>query len=131
MPSANGDDLIGVGFAPEQATLIGAVPSKLSGAAATAQTGAALIVSRNTELVPAAVTTNSFVFPSTSKIMNPFFLVNSSATVPAFVFVPSGHTMVGPGAAATANGSVSIGATTATANTAVIWQFKYKNWAMK
>lgn len=126
MPVASGDDLIGFGFSAEQASLIGAVPSKLSGAAATAQTGAAVLISRNTELAPAAVTTNSFVFPSNAKIMNPYFLINSSATVPGFVFVPSGHTLVS-GGAITANGSFSVAVETSV----IMWQYKSKFWTTK
>jgi hypothetical protein len=125
MAVADGNDLIGVGFAPEQAGLVGAVPNKLNGAAATAQTGAALIISRNTELNPAAVTTNSFVFPTTAKLFNPYFLVNSSAT-PGFVWVPSGHTLVS-GGATTANGSVSVGASASL----IMWQYKSKFWTSK
>jgi hypothetical protein len=126
MSVADGNDLIGVGFAPEQATLVGAVPNKLNGAAATAQTGAALIISRNTELNPAAVTTNSFVFPSTAKLFNPYFFINSSTSVPGFVFVPSGHTLVTAGAT-TANGSVSVGVEASV----IMWQYKSKFWTSK
>jgi hypothetical protein len=126
MPVADANDTIGFGFSPQQSELIGAVVSKLNGAAATLQTGAAVILSRNTELNPAAVTTNSFVLPSVAKVMNPYFLVNSSAT-PGFVFVPSGHTLVTGGNAATANGSVSVGAETSV----IMWQYKPKFWTSK
>lgn len=126
MPVADGNDLIGYGFSPQQAELAGALVSKVAGAAATAQTGAAVILSRNTELAPAAVTTNSFVLPSTAKIMNPYFFINSSASVPGFVFVPSGHTLV-TGGAATANGSFSVAVETAV----IMWQYKSKFWTTK
>jgi hypothetical protein len=125
MSVADGNDLIGVGFAPEQATLVGAVPNKLNGAAATLQTGAALIISRNTELNAAAATTNSFVFPTSAKLFNPYFLVSTGA-VSAVVFVPSGHTMV-QGGSATLNGSIVIAANTAE----IVWQYKSKNWTVK
>ena len=126
MPVADANDTIGFGFSPQQSELIGAVVSKLAGAAATLQTGAAVILSRNTELNPAAVTTNSFVFPSTAKVMNPYFLVNANASNPGFVYVPSGHTLV-TGGATTANGSVSVGVE----SSVIMWQYKPKFWASK
>lgn len=130
MPVADADDLTGYGFSSQQSSLLGAIPQKITGIGATVQSGAAVLISRMAELNPSAVTANSFIIPSDARVMNPFFLVNTNATNPAFVFVPSGHTLVAtPGA--TANGSVQINAATALVNTAIIWQYKPKNWALK
>jgi hypothetical protein len=126
MTIANQDDLTGYGFSSQQSALVGAIPQKITGIGATVQTGAAVLITRMAELNPSAVTANSFIIPSDAKIMNPFFLTNQQGTNPAYVFVPSGHSLNG-----TANGSVSIGATTATSNTAIIWQYKVKNWTFK
>src|ERR1700722_18417490 len=111
MPVANTDDLTGLGFSAQDSELLGAPVAKITGAGATLQSAAAVILSRAAELNPAAVTTNSFVIPSSAKVMNPYFLTNQQ-TASAYVFVPSGHTLNG-----TANGSVVI----ATGASAIIW----------
>lgn len=121
MPVSNTDDATGFGFSAQQSALIAAPVVKILGAAATLQTGAAVITSRAAELSAAAVTTNSFVIPSDAKVMNPYYLVSTGAQS-AYVFVPSGHTL-----GATANGSVVIAANAS----AIIWQYKPKNWINK
>jgi hypothetical protein len=122
MPIANTDDLTGLGFSAQDSELLGAPVAKINGAGATLQSAAAVILSRAAELNPAAVTTNSFVIPSTAKVMNPYFLTNQQGTNTAYVFVPSGHTLNG-----NANGSITI----ATGASAIIWQYKPKNWTNK
>ena len=119
MPIATADALTGFGMPAQLAALMGGNPSALT-CAGTTQSGAAVVKSRNTELVTGSGTTAA-VFPSTVGIMEAYFVTTQSATT-GLVFVPSGHTLNG-----TANASVSI----AQYATAIIWQYKYKNWTYK
>ena len=119
MALVDSDDAIGFGFAHAQASLIGDVPAKITGVGTT-QTGAAVLTSRGSELNPGASAT-AFVLPSNAKIFAPF-MVNNQQTTTALVFVPSGHTLN-----SVANASVSV----AQYASAIIWQYKPKNWTYK
>jgi hypothetical protein len=119
MPVADQDDLAGYGVAAQLSSLLGAVPQKTTGVGTT-QSGAATLISRMTELNPASSNT-AFVIPTDAKIMNPYFVNNQQATT-ALVFVPSGHTLN-----SVANASVSV----AQYASAIIWQYKVKNWTYK
>ncbi len=119
MPVAHVDDLTGFGFSAQQSELLGGVTIKITGVGTT-QTGAAVVTSRGAELNPAGGA-SAFVFPTTVKLFQPYYLVNPQSTA-ALVFVPSGHTLNG-----TANASVSISQNA----TAIIWQYKPKNWTFK
>ena len=116
MPEATGDDLTGFGFSSQQAALLGAQPNKTTGVG-TAQSGAAVLISRMTELNPASSNT-AFVIPTDAKVMNPYFLTNQQSTT-ALVYVPSGHSLNG-----TSNASVSV----AQNKSLIVWQYKSKNW---
>ena len=121
MPMATADALTGVGVPAQLATLLGGNPNKQAGTG-TAQTGATVIRSRNTELNPQASAT-AFVFPSTAGVMEPYFLVNPQSTS-ALIFVPSGHTL------STVSSGGSNGNVTLAQNTSVVmWQYKPKFWA--
>lgn len=116
MPIATADALMGFGFPAQQAALMGGNPNALT-CVGTAQTGAAVIKSKNTELVTAGGATAA-VFPTTVGIMEPYFINNQAATT-GLVYVPSGHSVNG-----SLNGSVSI----PQAKAAIIWQYKKSNW---
>lgn len=122
MPMATADALTGLGMPAQLANMIGANPNNQTGTGTT-QTGATVIRSRNTELTAASSST-AFVFPTNVAVMEPYFLINSSGTATsALVYVPSGHTIISNGVGA--NGACTI----AQNKSAVIWQFKPKNWA--
>lgn len=116
MPVATCDDLMGLGVPAQLSDLMGANPNALT-CVGTAQATAAVIKSRNTELVTAGGQTAA-VLPSTAKISQPFFVTTQSATT-GLVFVPSGHSVNG-----SSNGSISI----PQAKAAIIWQYKRNNW---
>ena len=122
MPMATSDALTGLGMPAQLASMLGANPNVATGVGTT-QSGATVIKSRNTE-VSVASSSTAFVFPSSVGVMEPYFMVNNSATATsALVFVPNTHTIVGP-SGATANGSVVI----AQFKASIIWQYKPKNW---
>ena len=116
MPIASADDLTGLGMPAQLAELMGGNPSALT-CVGTAQTGAAVVKSRNTELVTAGGATAA-VLPTSAKIANPFFVTTQSATT-GLLFVPSGHSVNG-----SLNGSISI----AQGKAAIVWQYKKSNW---
>lgn len=118
MPVATADDLTGFGLAGQLAALLGANPQALPGSG-TVQGGAAILKTRNTELVPSAGNT-AFIPPPDAKVMAPFFLTNQQATA-AVIFVPVGHTLNG-----TLNGSI---AALAQGKSAILYQYKPKFWA--
>lgn len=123
MPVATGDSLTGFGVAPQLASLLGANPVKTNGAANNSQTGAAILISRNTELNPQSTLT-SFVPPASAGVMEPYFLVNPQSTT-ARVYVPSGHTLTSVTTGGS-NGYVSV----ATGTSVIFWQYKPKFWAV-
>lgn len=117
MPLSTADSFTGFGVPAQLANLLGANASLLN-CVGTAQSGAAVVLSRNTELNTSGGATAA-VFPSDAGVMQPYFIVNPDATT-GLVFVPSGHTVNG-----SLNGSVSIAQNKA----AIIWQYKPKFWA--
>lgn len=121
MPEATSDAMTGLGVPAQVAALLGANPAKTTGAANNTQTGAAVLLSRNTELNPGS-TTNSFIPPAGAGVMEPYFLTNTSATA-ANVFVPVGHTLNG-----TLNGSILSGTGMVQYRSAILWQYKPKFW---
>ena len=98
----NVDDLTGIGVSAQHSELVGQAVSKITGAGATVQTGAAVIISRGAELNPTGATANSFVLPTTAKVFEFYWMVNPQSTT-GIVFVPSGHTLNGTG-----NGSLAV-----------------------
>lgn len=123
MPVATSDALMGLGTPPQLSALMGGNPSKLAGLVNATQTGAAVLLSKNTELNPGS-TTNSFVPSANAGVMEPYFLVNSSGQT-ANVFVPLGHTLTGASAGTPGlNGSLSM----VTMKSAIFWQYKPKFW---
>lgn len=123
MPVATGDSLTGFGVPPQLASLMGANPIKTNGAANNSQTGAATLISRNTELNPQATLT-SFVPPAGAGVMEAYFLVNPQTTT-ARVYVPSGHTLT-----SASNGGSNGFFSVATGTSAIFWQYKPKFWAV-
>ena len=119
MPVANVDDLTGTGMPAQLAQELGGPVSKLTGVGTT-QSGAAVVLSRNTELNPGGGTT-AFVLPSSAKVMQSYMFNNQQSTT-GTVFVPSGHTLN-----SVANASVTV----AQFATAIVWQYKPKNWTFK
>ena len=119
MPVASADALTGLGLPVQLANLLGGNPSQLT-CVGTAQSGAAVIKSKNTELV-AVTSQTACIFPTDAGVMEPYNIVNpAAAATTALVFVPSGHTVAG-----SLNGSVSISQN----KSAIIWQYKPKFWA--
>lgn len=117
MPSA--EALLGLGIPAQAAELIGANPSARGAGAGTAQTGAKIILSKNSELTPTAGQT-AYLLP-VANIFQEYLFYNSAATaVTALVFVPAGHTLNG-----TLNASLSIAQNKA----AIVWQYKPNFWA--
>lgn len=117
MPEATADALMGLGMPAQLSTLIGANPHALT-TTGTAQTTAAVLKSRNSELVTAGSQTGA-IPPSTAGVMEPYFLMTSAATT-GVVYVPVGHTLLG-----TLNGSFNLAQNKA----AIFWQYKKSNWA--
>lgn len=117
MPIATADALTGLGTPAQLAAVMGANPSALT-CVGTTQSGAPIVRSRNTEFVTAGGATAA-VLPVGAGIMEPYFVTNQATNNTALLFVPSGHTLN-----ATANGSVAI----AQAKSAIVWQYKFKNW---
>lgn len=117
MPSA--DSLTGFGMPGQMAELIGANYSLLNTSGATVQTGAAVVLSKNTELNVAGVTANSAVLPVGAGINQAYFFVNPDSTS-ASVFVPSGHTLF-----SSLNGAVVVAQNKAV----IMWQYRPKFWA--
>lgn len=118
MPTA--DALTGFGMPAQQAAQLGGNPITINGLANATQTGAAVILTKNVELNPGS-TTNSFIFPATSGIMEPHYFVNQAVTA-ANVYPPVGHTM---------NGTLNAAATCAQHASLIVWQYKPKFWASK
>lgn len=116
MPIATTDALMGFGFAAHQAALLGGNPNALT-TTGTAQGTAAILKSRNTELVTAASQTGA-IPPSTAAVMEPYFITNQAATT-GVVYVPVGHNLNG-----SANGSVNV----AQGKSVIFWQYKKNNW---
>jgi len=118
MPIATSDSLLGLGTPPQLAALMGANPLIQNGAANNSQTGATTIRSRNLEVNPGA-STNSFIFPATIGVMEPYFIVNFSGQT-ANIFPAVGQTM---------NNTLNGGFALATAKAAIVWQYKKGFWA--
>lgn len=116
MPVATSDALTGFGMPPQLAALLGGNPSALT-CVGTAQTGAAVIKSKNTELVTAGGAT-ACVFTSGVGVMEPYFFTQASSTS-GLIFVPSGHSL---------NGSANASLTLAQYKGAIMWQYKLKQW---
>lgn len=116
MPIATADALTGIGFPGQQANLMGANPHALT-TTGTAQGTAAILKSRNTELVTAASQTGA-IPPSNAPVMEPYFIVNPTATA-GVIYVPSGHSLNG-----SLNGSVSL----AQNKQIIFYQYKRNNW---
>jgi hypothetical protein len=120
MPEATSDALAGLGMPAQLAALIGGNPSALT-CVGTTQVGAAIIKSKNTELVTAASNTAA-IFPSNAAVMEPYWITVQSATA-AVLWVPVGHTLNG-----TLNSSVLSGTGMIQFRSIIIWQYKVKNW---
>ena len=117
MPTSN--DLMGVGFPGELATILGNLPQQVAGAGTTQGT-ATNILTKNTELIPTVSQTGG-ILQSTALIGSPHWVFNAAATaVTGKVYVPSGHYMNG-----SLNGSVSL----TEYQGAIIWQYKKGYWA--
>jgi len=114
------DALMGLGMAAQSAEQLGGNPVITVGAANASQTGAAVIISKNTELSPGS-TTNSFIFPAGAGIFDVHFFHNEQATT-ANVYPPVGHSM---------NGVANQAATCAQHASLLVWQYKPKFWASK
>jgi hypothetical protein len=119
MPVGTADMFTGLGVPAQLADFLGANPNLQNGTG-TAQTGATVIHSRNTELNPQSGAT-AYIFPSTAEIMVPYFL-NNQQTATALVFVPSGHYL---------NNSQNSDLTIATGASAIVWQYKKSYWTYK
>lgn len=119
MPTA--DALTGLGMPAQQAAQLGGNPFALT-TKGTTQTAAAVILSKNTELVTGASQTGA-IFPATSGIMEPHYITNAQS-VAGLVYVPVGHTLnsVTTGGV---NGHVSV----ATGTSVIMWQYRPKFWA--
>jgi hypothetical protein len=119
MPLGTYDSLMGFGFPGEQAAILGANTQLALQGVGTAQTGAAVLLSRSVELIPVTNQT-AYIMPSTIGINEPVFLFNNAASaVTALVFCPSGGTMSG-----SSNGSISV----AQDKGAIVWQYKKGFW---
>lgn len=125
MPVATADALAGLGLPVQLAALLGGNPSQLT-CVGTTQVGAAVVKSKNTELVTAGAAT-ACVIPTDAGIMEPWTFVNPTATA-GLVFVPLGHTII-TNAASTLNGSIGGAGGLLQNKTAMIWQYKPKFWA--
>jgi hypothetical protein len=123
MPEATSDSLMGFGMPAQLSALLGGNPSALT-TVGTTQTGAAVIKSKNTELVTAGGATAA-VFPTTVGVMEPYFIVNAAATT-GLVYVPSGHTLetASSGATQGLNGNMAV----AQYKAIIMWQYKPKFW---
>lgn len=117
MPEATADALMGLGMPAQLSSVIGANPHNLT-CAGTAQTTAAVLKSRNSQITTAGGATGA-IPPSNAGVMEPYFIVNTTATS-GVVYVPVGHTLF-----STANGSITIAQNKA----AILWQYKASNWA--
>lgn len=116
MPLATSDAFMGLGMPAQVSNLLGANPHALT-TTGTAQGTAAVLKSRNTELVTAASQTGA-IPPSDAGVMQPYFLTSQAATS-GVVYVPVGHSLNG-----SANGSFTL----AQAKSAIFWQYKKSNW---
>ena len=124
MPISTSDALTGLGTPAQLAAVMGANPNVLT-TKGTTQGGAAVLLSRNTELSPAASQTGA-IPPATAGVMEPYFLINTSASsTTAKVYVPVGHTLSTPTNGGL-NGSFSLPVSTS----AIFWQYKPKFWAV-
>lgn len=110
------DDLMGLGMAAQLSEVLGANPNVLT-TTGTAQGTAALMKSRNQELLTAASQTGA-ILSTTAAIMRPHFIVNPTATT-AVIYAPSGQTLGG-----TLNGSFNLAQNKA----AIVWQYKKGFW---
>lgn len=117
MPQGTSDALMGFGMAAQLAATMGGNPSVLT-TAGTAQGTAAVIKTKNVELLTAASQTGA-IPPSVFPVMEEIMLVNPTATT-GVVYVPSGHTLLG-----SLNGSFNLAQNKA----AIMWQYKPKFWA--
>ena len=117
MPTS--DALMGFGMPSQQASQLGANPNALT-TTGTSQTTAAVLKSRNTELVTAASQTGA-IPPATAGVFDLYFITNQAST-PAVVYVPVGHTLNG-----SLNGTVASGSL-AQFKTVILYQYKSKNW---
>jgi hypothetical protein len=95
-------DLMGLGMSPALAERLGNTPATLAGAG-TAQTGAAQLHTPVTLATPTGGQT-AYLLTSTFSTGRPLYFWNTSATVTALVFPPSGGTING----GSANASVSV-----------------------
>jgi hypothetical protein len=120
MVIALNSDLTGLGMPVQLAELVGAPVNALT-CTGTSQTTAATVISRNTELVTSASNTGA-VLPTTAKIMNPYFFTSQATATGAVVYVPVGHTL---------NGTINTGVAIAQFGSAIVWQYKTKNWTFK
>lgn len=111
-------DLMGEGMSPFLAAQLGNTPNLVTCAATSSQTGATVILSKNSELSAADSSHNSAILQATSKIGSPFWFFTSSSTS-AIVYVPVGHNL---------NGSANAGLTIAQNKGALLFQYKLKNW---
>lgn len=116
MPVADSDNLMGLGLPAQLANVIGARPNALT-AAGTSQGAAAVMKSRNTELVTGASATGAIPI-STAPLMEPYFITNQAATT-AKVYVPSGHYLN-----SVQNASVDV----AQYKSIIFWQYKKNYW---
>lgn len=117
MPIATSDALMGVGIPAQAAAMMGANPHVLT-TTGTAQGTAAVLKSKNTELLTAGSQTGA-IPPSSAPVMEEYNIVNPTATT-GVVYVPSGHTLLG-----TLNGSFNLAQNKA----AIMWQYKKSFWA--
>ena len=116
MPIATADALTGLGFPGQQANALGANPHALT-CTGTAQGTAAILKSRNTELVTAGGATGA-IAPANAPVMEAYFIVNPTATS-GVVYVPSGHSL---------NGSANAGVTVAQNKQVIFYQYKRGQW---
>lgn len=120
MPIATSDALLGLGMPAQLGAIMGANPLALT-TTGTTSGGAAVIRSRNTELVTGASATGGII-PATAGVMEPYFITfsASASTSPAIIYLPTGHVFNTSGAPTFVN--------LAQYKSIIMWQYKPKFW---
>lgn len=117
MPTSS--DLCGVGYAPEQAMLIGNDANVVVGTG-TSQGTAATIKSHMPEINAQSSQTGA-ILPSGAKVGTPYYITNgTTSATSAVIYVPTNHFL---------NGTINSGYTIAQAKAGILYQYKKGWWA--
>jgi hypothetical protein len=112
------EDLVGLGMAPEMASVLGNSPQLVT-CTGTQQSTAAPIYTHNVELNAQSSQTGA-ILPSAAKIGTPYYIQNGTASATSgVVYVPVGHTL---------NGTLNNGFTIAQNKQGYLIQYKKNFW---